>query len=79
MSPQDNYSKTCWYCKNDTMECRGSYYQCSKCGATWNETPPPGPMFIECGRDQNGNMGAYHVIDTAVRTIQHRDRKKSNG
>jgi tRNA(Ile2) C34 agmatinyltransferase TiaS len=34
-----DYTKTCWYCKKDTVDKVDGYYKCSECGATWNETP----------------------------------------
>jgi hypothetical protein len=37
-----DYTRTCWSCGKDVMACRGEYYICTSCGATWNETPRPG-------------------------------------
>lgn len=34
-----DYTKQCWSCGKVTMEPRGDFYQCSSCGATWNELP----------------------------------------
>lgn len=29
----------CWYCGQETMKSKDTYYQCRKCGATWVEIP----------------------------------------
>lgn len=35
------YDKVCWSCGKDTMVNKGNYFECSECGATWNEVPAP--------------------------------------
>lgn len=42
------YDKQCWSCGKNTMVLKGDYYQCSECGATWNEQPSLGiPPVVE--------------------------------
>ena len=36
------YETNCWYCGKASMVQKGDYYQCSECGATWNEVPDLG-------------------------------------
>lgn len=38
-----DYSIQCWACGKVPMVDRGAYYQCSECGATWNNVPQLGP------------------------------------
>lgn len=42
-----DYSKVCWSCGKETMVNRGDYYQCSRCGATYNNIPRLGPATLE--------------------------------
>uniref|UniRef100_A0A6M3Y1Q5 Uncharacterized protein n=1 Tax=viral metagenome TaxID=1070528 RepID=A0A6M3Y1Q5_9ZZZZ len=37
-----DYTKECWCCERQSMETRGSFWQCRDCGATWNEVAKPG-------------------------------------
>lgn len=32
-----DFTKTCWYCHEDTMQATNQHFICSECGATWNE------------------------------------------
>jgi len=41
-----DHSRQCWNCGKLTMEPVEGYYKCSKCGASWNETPKPGPVEL---------------------------------
>lgn len=34
-----DHTVDCWACGRPAMKPKGSYYKCSKCGATWSETP----------------------------------------
>ena len=34
-----NYKKHCWYCGSQDIEEKGSYVQCCRCGASWNDLP----------------------------------------
>ena len=36
------YDKQCWFCGKRSMVPKGDYFQCSECGATWNEPPSLG-------------------------------------
>jgi len=57
----------CWNCKT-ALDIKGSYYQCSSCGATWNELPTLGE-FIDIERHrgaQNGGM-RYQPVKKRVR------------
>ena len=51
----DDYTKVCWYCGKSTMKAKGDFYQCSACGATWNEVPEM----------HNPALGAIEVIQGA--------------
>lgn len=58
-----DYSKQCWSCGEKTMEPRDTHYQCTSCGATWNEQPTLGE-FIDIARDYKGTGGgaSYHPV-----------------
>ncbi len=32
----------CWNCGSTAMENKGNFFQCSDCGATWNDLPEEG-------------------------------------
>ncbi len=56
--------KNCWSCDGKgTMVSKGSYYQCSACGATWNETPDLG-TFMDIATDNRGqgNTPSFHPV-----------------
>ena len=38
-----DYTKVCWSCGSEAMEAKGGYYQCQKCGATYNPVPKLAP------------------------------------
>jgi len=42
-------TKQCWYCGSFAMAKTGSYYTCSKCGATYCELPKldQSPVIVE--------------------------------
>ena len=63
-----DYTKKCWYCGKQTMESKGSYYQCTECGATWNEQPALGPyqgIATERGAPGSGTKGAPKMDQAA--------------
>ena len=57
-----DYTKECWYCRGQTMQPQGSYYQCAKCGATWNTQPVlgPAPRTIEANPATGGTKYKPH-------------------
>jgi len=63
-----DYSKVCWLCGKETMVNKGSYSQCSSCGATWNELPILGE-FIDIERHRGGQGGGlrYEPVKKRVR------------
>ena len=54
-----NYTKQCWSCGKDTMVNKGDYYQCSECGATWNDTPHGGE-YTDIERRRGGPDKGLH-------------------
>lgn len=62
------HNKVCWNCGKDTMVNKGDYYQCSECGATWNELPTLG-AFIDIQRRPGGMDGTsrYEPVKKRVR------------
>lgn len=58
-----DYTRTCWSCGKVTMVNKGSYFQCSKCGATYNELPKLGSFIdIESHRDAADGSLAYRPV-----------------
>ncbi len=58
------YDKNCWNCDGrDTMVSKGSYYQCSSCGTTWNETPELG-TYMDIVTDKRGTnrTRSFHPV-----------------
>ena len=55
-----DYSKVCWYCGKPTVFPVKSYFECTDCGATWNEVPElgPSPLIQDVGliRDGEGTI-----------------------
>jgi len=79
-----DYTKTCWFCGKDTIQPKDSYFQCSECGATWNEQPEPG-YYMDIASDTKGpsSTKSYHPVRKSRRQIagltaeQRRQRKRS--
>ncbi len=58
------YDKNCWSCDGKgTMVSKGSYYQCSSCGATWNETLELG-TYTDIATDKRGTneTSSFHTV-----------------
>ncbi len=58
------YDKNCWSCDGKgTMVSKGSYYQCSSCGATWNETLELG-TYTDIATDKRGTnrTRSFHPV-----------------
>lgn len=51
-----DYSKECWYCHKRTMVAKGNYFQCSECGATWNEMLSLGKYTVGARDNQGQNL-----------------------
>ena len=63
-----SYDKQCWSCGKVTMVNKGDYFQCSECGATWNEQPILGE-FIDIERHRGAQDGGLKY--TPVRKRVH--------
>lgn len=73
MKTKIDYRVTCWSCKGNLMENKGSYWQCRSCGATWNDTPKLGPPCLVY--DDPDNYGMVHARPVAIRERQNRRPK----
>lgn len=66
-----DYTKECWFCGKKALVPKGTYYQCSECGATWNEVPVChfNGLVIE--------PVDSHTRDTKYRPYRRRSRAKA--
>lgn len=65
-----DYTKHCWSCLKETVGAKGTYYQCSECGATYNTLPKLGTFIdIESHRDGVGGTGAYRPVKRRGKTL----------
>lgn len=74
------HRKQCWVCGKVTLVDKGDYYQCSECGATWNDLPALGE-FVDIKRERGANDGRlkYTPVRKTVRvavTAKRKSRKK---
>jgi len=64
-----DYTKECWYCSKKSMQNKGDYYQCERCGATWNKIPTGDNFALT--REKNpatgGTKGKAHPVGRAKR------------
>jgi len=54
-----DYEKQCWFCLKYTMEPVSTYFQCTKCGATWNSQPRLGPYMGVVVESLGEGMGTF--------------------
>jgi len=67
------YDKQCWFCGKRAMVPKGNYFQCSECGATWNDLPAPGFFIdIEPKHDQATKGTSYSPVRKSRRQIAKR-------
>ena len=62
--PEKRYDKDCWSCNSKgTMVAKGSYYQCSECGATWNEMLTLGSSIgVAIDSRGAGKTSSFHPV-----------------
>ena len=65
-----DFTKTCWYCYENTMELLDGYYRCIECGATWNEVPKLGVAIVEVRRDWCRGETSGSPTDALVAEVQ---------
>ena len=66
-----DFSRVCWNCGRKTMQPRDSYYQCAKCGATWNHVPKLAPACV------TQETYTFFVGKRPMRITGYRPRKKA--
>ena len=75
-----DYSKQCWFCGKVTMVKKGNYYQCSECGATWNEQPNPCGETRVLKRDFSlGSNGVNRVETYSPSHLTQEAARKARG
>ena len=68
-----NFTKQCWSCGKETVFPIKNYYECTECGATYNELPPPSPF------DLVEEPIAPYTRETKYRLSRKRGLAKSKG
>lgn len=57
--------KYCWYCGKVTMKPVGSHYECSSCGATWNEIANSSDKTLVPQRDPGFSKKGVSLVKTS--------------
>jgi len=71
------YERQCWSCGSRDMVDGGSFAQCGKCGATWNELPLGGSSPITIVDEETGGAPRSGKLTRArpSSTVQRRSAR----